>query len=50
MEKIKKRIATVGIFHNKKECQIMMVGAEEIIKTKEVIMMENWAHTAKYAR
>jgi len=50
MKKIKKRKATIGIFYKEKEHQIIVPGGDEIIKTKEAVMMENWAHTVEYAR
>ena len=50
MEEIKKRIAMKRIFHKEEEHQIIVAGVEKIIKTKEFVIMENWAHTTKYAR
>ena len=50
MEKIKQKIATIGIFHKEEEHQTIVAGGEEIIKTKEVVMMENQTHAVEHAR
>ena len=40
----------IEIFHKEEEHQISVARGEEIIKTKEAVMMENQAHTVEYTR